>query len=267
MTGQFMSTDFVRQNSPGILRSRKLRHRIKLLVKTRGLNLIKRKNKPEEQNIWRHIWGKATRFQGQMETLKMAGWPNCFSVSASSFPVHPSSPKRSRSTSSFSTGRVPTSVTATEMVSAPISIPSGLCNCSVSLSFAFPNQSSCFRCSRGKNQKAELPFHWLTKRSWPQHPNKQELSKRINCLIKGLACCKHTLSTYILPLMEERTVPPQASFTHWTCWHLSGAAQTRPSRWSRLSGQSTDPQQRYEPHLITPRCCKYSRRALHRQSI
>lgn len=147
-----------------------------------------------------------------METLKMAGWPNCFSVSASSFPAHPSSPKRSRSTSSFSTGRVSTNVTATETISAPISIPSGLCTCSVSLSFAFPNQSSCFRCSRGKNQKAELPFHWLTKRSWPQHPNKQELSKRINCLIKRLACCKHTLSSYsILPLMEERTVPHRAA--------------------------------------------------------
>lgn len=45
MMGQFMSTDFVRQNSPGILRRGKLRHRLKLLGKTRGLKLIKRKKK------------------------------------------------------------------------------------------------------------------------------------------------------------------------------------------------------------------------------
>lgn len=45
MMGQFMSTDFVRQNSPGILRRRKLRHGIKLFGKTRGLNLIKRKKR------------------------------------------------------------------------------------------------------------------------------------------------------------------------------------------------------------------------------
>lgn len=63
--GQFLSTDFVRQNSPGILRSRKLRCRIKLLGKARSLNLIKRKKKkkkPEEQNIWRHIWGRSDSF-------------------------------------------------------------------------------------------------------------------------------------------------------------------------------------------------------------
>jgi len=128
--GQFMSTDFVRQNSPGILRSRKPRHRIKLLGKTRGLNLIKRKkSKPQEQNIWRHIWGAATLLQGQMaavETLKMAGWPNYFSMFASSFPVHSSSLKRSRSASSFSVWRVPTTLTSTEMILAPIRIWPGL---------------------------------------------------------------------------------------------------------------------------------------------
>lgn len=47
MMGQFMAIDFARQNSPGILRSRKRRHRIKLLGKTRSLNLIKREKKSQ----------------------------------------------------------------------------------------------------------------------------------------------------------------------------------------------------------------------------
>ena len=129
--GQFMSTDFVRQNSPGILRSRKLRHRIKLLGKTRGLNLIKRKKKSQRNRTFEDTYGgEVTLFQGQMaamETLKMAGWPNCFSVFASSFPVHSSSLKHSRSARSFSVWRVPTTVTSAETISAPTSIRSGLC--------------------------------------------------------------------------------------------------------------------------------------------
>lgn len=133
MMGQFLSTDFVRQNSPGILRSRKLRCRRKLLGKARSLNLIKRKKKKKSQRnrTFEDTYGREVAlFQGQMaamETLKMAGWPNCFSVFASSFPVQSSSLKRSRSASSFSMWRVPTTITSTEIISAPISIRSGLC--------------------------------------------------------------------------------------------------------------------------------------------
>lgn len=116
MMGQFTSTDFVRQNSLGILRSRKLTHRIKLLGKTRGLNLIKRKKRKKKKNPERNRTfedthgGEATLFQGQMvaiETLKMAGWPKCFSVFAASFPVHSSSLKRSRNASSFFLRKIP----------------------------------------------------------------------------------------------------------------------------------------------------------------
>lgn len=131
MMGQFMSTDFVRQNSPGILRRGKPRHRIKLLGKTRGLKLIKRKKKSQRNIIFKDTYvGEATLFQGQMaamETQKMAGWPNCFSVFVSSFPVHSSSLEHSRSASSFSLWRVPTTVTSTESISALIRIRSGLC--------------------------------------------------------------------------------------------------------------------------------------------
>lgn len=55
MMGQFTSTDFVRQNSLGILRSRKLTHRIKLLGKTRGLNLIKRKKRKKTPRGTEHL--------------------------------------------------------------------------------------------------------------------------------------------------------------------------------------------------------------------
>lgn len=76
MMGQFMSTDFVRQNSPGILRRRKLRHTIKLLGKTRDLNLIKGKKRQRNRIFEDADGGEATLSQGQMAamgTAKMAG--------------------------------------------------------------------------------------------------------------------------------------------------------------------------------------------------
>lgn len=128
-----------------------------------------------------------------METLKMAGWPNCFSVFASCFPVHSSSLKHSRSVSSFSLQSVPTTVTSTEKIWAPICIWSGHRH-SVYLPLALPNQSSYFRrcCRREKKKKkAKASLSSLTSRNRPQNPNKEELSKQRNGLFRGLAHCKH----------------------------------------------------------------------------
>lgn len=163
--GQFMSTDFVRQNSPGILRSKKPRHRIKLLGKTRDLNLIKRKKKkkPEEQNIWRHIWGRSNSFlrtdgsSGNTENGSLAKLLFCICL------VLSSSLKCSRSASSFSVWRVPTTVTSTETISAPISIRSRLCVptlCTYHLHFQI--RAAISDAAVGKNKSQSFPFTgWL----------------------------------------------------------------------------------------------------------
>lgn len=191
--GQFTSTDFVRQNSLGILRSRKLTHRIKLLGKTRGLNLIKRKKrkkkkKPrEEQNIWRHTWRRSDSLprtdgsNGNTENGWLAQVLFCLCRVLSSslqfpeaqqkcqqlFPTEDSQTVRSTETMWARTG--------TEGHRPAVYLPSAL-----------PHRSSCFRrCCRLK-QMPKLFFHQLTGRSWSQHPNKQEFSKQINSLFKGL---------------------------------------------------------------------------------
>lgn len=189
-----MPTDFVRQNSPGILRRGKLRHRLKLLGKTRGLKLIKRKKKKSWRNImFKNTYvGEATLFQGHMaamETWKMAGWPNCFSVFVSSFPVHSSSLEHSRSTSSFSMCRVSTTVRSTESISTLTRIWWGLCEALSDIQIRAPTADAAV----GETEGQSFPFTcWLTGVGHNIQINR--CLPEIKCYIQGWTLCKHMLA-------------------------------------------------------------------------